>query len=240
MVRHAATAASAVQSQPGTLLGHTFRLFWPVAAEVTRFDHPKLCRQHIWSPVGEDPPANMMALPWATFQTLRSSLSLAPHRMTAYRMHALALCAAASLPFPDPQNPAPQALVQAGPVVPPLWTQQVSGLMSPLPPIGALSAAGEAGSGLGSTASWRIWNRGVQPGSSQAADVPVVVMVAGQGLRCCSHARVCMPEHTGSGFKSAWMPVSLLPDGDWGHRLARPSQQVLPPMHDHAPGCIMP
>ena len=184
-------------------------------------------KQHVWSPVGDDsPPTSVMALPWATIQALRSSLSLAPHRMTAYRMHALALCAAAGLPFPDPLAPPPQAPVQAGPVVPPLWAQQVSGLMSPLPPQVPMPAAEPASGGSGTSASWRLWNRPAQPGSSLAADVPISVTVSGLGLGGCSHARVCMPEHTGAGFKSPWMGVSLLLNDNRGHRLARPSQQV--------------
>ena len=53
-------------------------------------------QQHLWGPLpGEDPPVSALALPWATVQTLRSALSLAPHRMPAYRLHAHALAAAA-------------------------------------------------------------------------------------------------------------------------------------------------
>lgn len=198
-LQNMARTASTRLGAAGTRMGHAVR-FWP---GFVHFGH-----QHVW----DAQPGQPLPVP-TTLQSLRSTLTLAAHRMPAYRAQALLICSAAgALPDSSSTMPPGQAIT-AGEVVSTMSIEHARARMGPFPPVrppvsGAMPEAPR----------WLpLLSRGAQAQQLQQA-AQVHIKAAGQGLRGASSARVIVSGLPQGEHASAWI---LLPRPD---PLATPRQ----------------
>lgn len=184
----ARTAGSRVTAA-GTFVGAA-RRFWP------GFVH--LGKQQVWEADPGQPVPPLSAL-----QALRSTLTLAAHRMPAYRAQALRICRLAGAfdgtwPHLHAHNG-----IQEGAIVTPVDPQQVKAQLGPLPPTPIPR--------LGEGSRW-AWPRLPGPGPQQPALQPstrIQVRAVGPGLQGVSTARVLVPGLPSGDFASPWVRLPL-------------------------------